>query len=268
MSSSAVSFTTSLPLMSSSPMLRRPTVGRSTWSTADTSAVPITANCSSCSGEQLTLAPRSSTVVTPLRVGSCEAIAGRSTPGSVFRTKREIAIRAPVLPAETQASARPSFTRLIATRIDESFFRRSASAGGSCISTTSDAGSTARRDFAGDLIFPRTAASGSGRPTAMTRASGCAVRKSIAAGSVTEGPWSPPIASTATVIGMSAWPSSECGPASRTDAPATQVDQQGGGTGGTARAGRRDAAPSAATPRGARTGRYSSALVLTTFLPR
>ena len=130
------------------------------WSTADTSAVPITANCSSCSGEQFTLAPRSSTVVTPFRVGSCEAIAGRSTPGSVFSTNREIAISAPVLPAETQASARPSLTRLIATRIDESFLRRSASAGGSCISTTSDAASTAMRAFAGDLIFASAAVSG------------------------------------------------------------------------------------------------------------
>ena len=86
-------------MISSSPMLRRPTVGRSMPSTAATSAVPITANWTSCSGVQLTLAPRSSTVMTPpLRVGSCAAIAGRSMPGSVFSTKREIAISAPVLP--------------------------------------------------------------------------------------------------------------------------------------------------------------------------
>ena len=36
-------------------------------------------------------------------LGSTVAIAGRSIPGSVFRTKREIAISAPVLPALTQA---------------------------------------------------------------------------------------------------------------------------------------------------------------------
>ena len=58
-------------------------------------------------------------------------------PGSVFSTKREIAIRAPVLPAETQAWALPSLTRLMATRIDESFLLRSATTGASCISTTS-----------------------------------------------------------------------------------------------------------------------------------
>ncbi len=74
-------------------------MGRSMSSTAATSAVPMTANWTSCSGEQLTLAPRSSTVTTPpRRVGSCPAIAGRSMPGSVFSTKREIAISAPVLP--------------------------------------------------------------------------------------------------------------------------------------------------------------------------
>ena len=53
--------------------------------------------------------------------GSTVAIAGRSMPGSVFSTKREIAISAPVLPALTQACASPLFTRSTATRIEESF---------------------------------------------------------------------------------------------------------------------------------------------------
>ena len=126
-------------------------------SIAATSAVPITANCTSCSGEQLTLAPRSSTVTTPSRVGSCPAIAGRSMPGSVFSTKREIAISAPVLPAETHACATSSLTRLIATRIDESFFLRNASAGGSCISTTSLAACSVSRSRAGDESFASAA---------------------------------------------------------------------------------------------------------------
>ena len=42
-----------------------------------------------------------------------------------------------MLPALTQACALPSLTRLIATRIDESFFLRMASTGESDISTTS-----------------------------------------------------------------------------------------------------------------------------------
>lgn len=55
------------------------------------------------------------------------------------KTKRAIAIRAPVLPALTQASTRPSFTRLMATLMDESFLFRIACEGSSSISTTSDA---------------------------------------------------------------------------------------------------------------------------------
>ena len=58
-------------------------------------------------------------------------------PGNVFRTKREIAISAPVFPAETAALATPSLTRSAITRIEESFFVRRALAIASCISTTS-----------------------------------------------------------------------------------------------------------------------------------
>ena len=238
------------------------------WSTADTSAVPITANCSSCSGVQLTLAPRSSTVVTPVRVGSCEAIAGRSTPGSVLRTKREIAISAPVLPAETQAS-RATFLH----QVDRDAHRR-VLLPPQCVGRRLVHFHDFRRRLDGEARLrggldlsedrgERLGQADGDDPSVRVRHQEIDCRGQRDRGAVV-----PPIASTATVIGMSAWPSSECGPASRTEAPARQVDQQGGGTGGTARAGRRDAAPSAATPRGARTGRYSSALVLTTFLPR
>ena len=54
-------------------------------------------------------------------------------PGNVFNTNFAVAIKAPVLPELTQASALPSLTRLIATRMEESFFLRSASIGGSDI---------------------------------------------------------------------------------------------------------------------------------------
>ena len=56
-----------------------------------------------------------------MRVGTADIIAGRSTPSIVFRTNLDIDIRAPVLPALTHASALPFLTRLIATRIEESF---------------------------------------------------------------------------------------------------------------------------------------------------
>ena len=50
-------------------------------------------------------------------------------PSSVLSTKREIAISAPVLPALTTTSARPSLIRLTAIRIDDSRLLRSAVAG-------------------------------------------------------------------------------------------------------------------------------------------
>ena len=67
-------------------------------------------------------------------------MAARSTPVSVFSTKCDIAVSAPVLPALTQATARPSFTTSMAMRIDECFLRRMASRGDSPMVTTSLAG--------------------------------------------------------------------------------------------------------------------------------
>ena len=55
--------------------------------------------------------------LSPRWVGKNEAIAGRSMPGNVFRTNFAIAIKAPVLPAETTPSARPSATASIASRM-------------------------------------------------------------------------------------------------------------------------------------------------------
>ena len=66
-------------------------------------------------------------------------MAGRSIPGMVLSTNLAIAINAPVLPALTQAPAAPSLTRLMATRMEESFLLRKALEGDSCISTSSEA---------------------------------------------------------------------------------------------------------------------------------
>ena len=65
------------------------------------------------------LAPRSSITLSPRVVGKNEAIAGRSMPGSIFRTSRAIAIRAPVLPAETTHAALPLATASSARRMLE-----------------------------------------------------------------------------------------------------------------------------------------------------
>jgi hypothetical protein len=169
-------------------MFSRPTLGRSFSSIAATSAEPSTANCNRCSGVHSTFAPRSRTVVTPpFSFGSTEAIAGRSMPSSVFSTKREIAISAPVLPALTQASARSSFTRLTATRIDESRLPRSACAGGSSISTTSSACTTCSR-LRSAATRVRCGSISPARPTRRSSAAGVARANAIAAGTVTDGP--------------------------------------------------------------------------------
>jgi len=46
-------------------------------------------------------------------------MAGRSIPSIILRLKRDIAINAPVLPAETATSASPFFTASIASHIDD-----------------------------------------------------------------------------------------------------------------------------------------------------
>ena len=79
----------------------------------------MTANWNRCSASQSTLAPRSSTTTGRCRAGMTEAMAGRSIPGRVLSTNFAIAIRAPVLPAETAAAASPSFTALMASRMLE-----------------------------------------------------------------------------------------------------------------------------------------------------
>ena len=127
-------------------------------STAATSALPITANWTSCSGVQLTLAPRSSTVVDARRASAAAPRSpdGRCRAASSARSARSPSARR-CCRRETQACATSSLTRLIATRIDESFFLRSASAGGSCIATTSLAGVQRQRDRAPASVEPARA---------------------------------------------------------------------------------------------------------------
>ncbi len=63
---SPVRLMVSLPLMASSPILSKPTLGSAhPGCRADTKAAPMTANCSKCSGWQSTWPPKSKTVVAP-----------------------------------------------------------------------------------------------------------------------------------------------------------------------------------------------------------
>ncbi len=139
-------------------------------------------------------------------------MAGRSMPGRVFRTKREMAISAPVLPAETAAWAQPSFTRSMARRIDESFFTRRAMASGSCMSTTSLAKRKPRRSPKRGFSRFSAGSTTSGSPTRTTEAWGSDSRKRKAAGSVTDGPKSPPMQSIAMVTSIDAdqYPDAGC----------------------------------------------------------
>src|ERR1700733_8465709 len=72
-------FTSSTPLISSVPTLRRPTVGESMWNTIRAIAAPITARSTRCCASPPMLAPTSSTIDSPRIVGHMAAIAGRST---------------------------------------------------------------------------------------------------------------------------------------------------------------------------------------------
>lgn len=64
-------------------------------------------------------APTSSTTDSPRTVGHTAAMAGRSMPGIICRCSRDIAISAPVLPAETATSASPFLTASIASHIED-----------------------------------------------------------------------------------------------------------------------------------------------------
>src|SRR2546430_706928 len=156
----------------------------------------MTANCRRCHGFGSTLAPASRRIVNFLRFGRTAAIAGRSTPGSTPITNMEIAIAAPVFPAEMRAAALPSFTSPAATLSDESRLCRSACDGLSPIPTTWEAWWTSSPR----LCAPRRVVSRSmaGRsPTRMTEAPNSRTAATAPA-TTTAGPWSPPMASTAT----------------------------------------------------------------------
>ena len=82
-------------------------------------AAPITARSTRCSASAPIEAPTSSTIDSPRKVGHSAAIAGRSMPGRVLRLNFDIAISAPVLPADTATSASPFLTASMASHIED-----------------------------------------------------------------------------------------------------------------------------------------------------
>src|SRR5271154_5332152 len=77
-STRAAALTSSTPLISSVPTLRRPTVGLSMPNTMRAIAAPITARSTRCCASPPMVAPTSSTIDSPRKVGHIAAIAGRS----------------------------------------------------------------------------------------------------------------------------------------------------------------------------------------------
>ena len=151
------------------------------------------ANCSSHSGLQSTFAPESSKTVGPLSAGQTVAIAGREMPSIVRSLINAIARNAPLLPAETTASASPCLTRLTATPSEVRSHERAAADGERSMATAPGAWIPRTRSA------PRPCRSGRTRcssPTNRISASNsCAA--SNAPATISCGAWSPPIASIA-----------------------------------------------------------------------
>ncbi len=144
-----VSCTSALPLQSSVPMDRSPTAGFARFSTFSEYTLPMIANCTSHAGWQSMFAPasKSRSGRSGARVGRTIAMAGRFTPGMRPRLTIALVATAPELPADTKTSARFSFTRRIATLMEQSFLRRTASTGTSSISISSVAGTISSNPF-------------------------------------------------------------------------------------------------------------------------
>src|SRR6267143_7219841 len=130
----------------------------------------------------------------PFVVGNIPQSAGRSIPRMRPRTRSAAAIVAPVLPADTTASASPCLTIDVATPIDVSARRRSAVAGCSSIPTTSFA---SRIVMPGGIWAPTSLRTASSRPTSTRSDAPPFCRYNRAPRTISSGAWSPPIASTA-----------------------------------------------------------------------
>src|SRR5665213_60730 len=190
--------TASLPFTSSAPTLRMPTVGRSRPRTARANASPITAKSTSWSASVPILAPTSSTTLCPRLVGHSAAIAGRSIFSRTRSCTIDIAMSAPVFPAETTTSASFFATDSMACHMLVLRPRRSAWLGFSSIRTRS--GEWRISVLAASL--GRLAISGfnsASSPFSKKRTVGWRTTARATAATTMPGPASPPIASIETV---------------------------------------------------------------------
>ena len=190
----------SWPLVSSSPMFRSATRGLAIPTTSSAITAPITANCASILPSQSTLAPKSSTTVFPFCwCGKTVTSAGRSIPSMGLSNILASPISAPVLPALTQASARPSFTSSSAIRIELPRLLRTACEGRASLAITDCAGITSKRERCSKSALASNGVIASGSPTKRRLRCELEFIACKAAGTVTEGPKSPPMTSNARV---------------------------------------------------------------------
>ena len=126
------------PLFSSTPIFTSPTFGLCRLTTLSMYMLPIIPNSRRFSGLHSAFAPASMRRAASLpRMGYMLAIAGLSIPGILPSIKRPPAIRAPLLPAETNKSASPDFTMFIPFTMEESFLTLTALTGESSMEITS-----------------------------------------------------------------------------------------------------------------------------------
>ena len=156
---------------------------------------PSAAKSSSCCGRVSTLVPRSMITVFGAYPTIGPPRAPRSTPSMVPNTTVAAAIDAPVEPILTNAAALPALTAPAATKTDALGFDRNAVTGDSSSATTP----LERTTCSGRFDAPSRSISGwikSGSPTS-AMATGLCLTASTAPATVSRGPWSPPMASSA-----------------------------------------------------------------------
>ena len=130
----------------------------------------------------------------PRNVGQLATRAGRSRAPAMRSCRREMAISAPVLPAETAAAASPVRTLSTAFHIDEPLPRRMAWAGLASMAMTLSEGriSQSPASAARATASPRRVGSPWRRKRTWPPTS---LRARATPGTTTDGPWSPPMAS-------------------------------------------------------------------------
>ena len=155
------------------------------------------ANWTRCDASTARLAPRSSMLVKPLAAGIRDIRAGRLMPGSRPSILTPRAMSATVRPALTTASAAPPPTNSIARPRLLAVPVRNTDTGRASACNAHSEGTTRSR---GGRLAGNHGCRSDGIPTSAISMPGSSATASSAAPTMTSGPWSPPWASTASVI--------------------------------------------------------------------